>query len=71
MFGHTPQPHGATLFHEGRSLAIDTNAGRNPNLPPDAQSQVTLVELRGDVALADARRVVVPVEDAPDRVADA
>jgi serine/threonine protein phosphatase 1 len=68
VFGHTPQPHGATSFHDGRSLAIDTNAGRNPNLPPDAEVQLTLIELRGDVALADARRVVVPVQDAPDGV---
>lgn len=68
VFGHTPQPYGPTLFHEGRSLAIDTNAGRNPTLPPDARSEITLVELRESVALADARRVVVPVEDAPDRV---
>jgi hypothetical protein len=68
VFGHTPQPYGATLFHDGRSLAIDTNAGRNPSLPADARSAVTLVELREGVSLADARRVVVPVEDAPDRV---
>ena len=69
VFGHTPQPYGARLFHEGRSLAIDTNAGRNPTLPPDARSQITLVELRGTVSLADARRVVVSVDDAPDGVA--
>jgi hypothetical protein len=68
VFGHTPQPYGATLFHDGRSLGIDTNAGRNPTLPPDARSEITLVELREGVALADARRVVVPVDDAPDRV---
>ena len=68
VFGHTPQPYGATLFHDGRSIAIDTNAGRNPSLPADARSQITLVELRDGVSLADARRVVVPVEDAPDGV---
>jgi calcineurin-like phosphoesterase family protein len=68
VFGHTPQPYGDTLFHDGRSLAIDTNAGRNPSLPADARSQITLVELRDGVSLADARRVVVPVEDAPDGV---
>jgi diadenosine tetraphosphatase ApaH/serine/threonine PP2A family protein phosphatase len=71
VFGHTPQPYGDSLFHGGRSLAIDTNAGRNPNLPEDARSQITLVELRGGVSLADARRVVVPVEGAPDGVAPA
>ena len=68
VFGHTPQPYGDQLFHDGRSLAIDTNAGRNPSLPPDARVRITLLELRGDVSLADARRVVVPVEDAPDGV---
>ncbi len=69
VFGHTPQPQGDQAFHGGRSLAIDTNAGRNPTLPPDARSLITLVELRGDVSFKDARRVVVPVEDAPDAVA--
>jgi serine/threonine protein phosphatase 1 len=68
VFGHTPQPYGDRLFHGGRSLAIDTNAGRNPNLPPDARVKITLVELRGDLPFADARRVVIPIEDAPDGV---
>jgi serine/threonine protein phosphatase 1 len=69
VFGHTPQPYDARLFQDGRSLAIDTNAGRNPTLPADARSMITLVELRDDVSLGDARRVVVDVADAPDRVA--
>lgn len=68
VFGHTPQPYGARLFHDGRSLAIDTDAGRNPNLPGDAVPQITLVELHGDVALADARRIAIDVSDAPDGV---
>ena len=67
VFGHTPQPYGDRLYHDGRSLAIDTNAGDNRTLPPDAHRKITLVELRGDVSLADARRVVVPIDDAPDR----
>ena len=68
VFGHSPQPYGARLYHDGRSLALDTDAGRNPTLPSDAQVAITMVELRGDVSLADARRVVVPVADAPDGV---
>ena len=68
VFGHTPQPYGDRLFHDGRSLAIDTNAGRQPEPAAGrAACKITLVELRGDVALADARRVVVPIEDAPRR----
>ena len=67
MFGHTPQPYGDRLYHDGMSLAIDTNAGDNRTLPPDAHRKITLVELRGDVSLADARRVVVPIDDAPDQ----
>jgi serine/threonine protein phosphatase 1 len=69
VFGHSPQPYGDRLFHEGRSLAIDTNAGRNPTLPADARSMITLVRLEGDAALADAGRVVVDVANASDRVA--
>ena len=68
VFGHSPQPYGARLYHEGRSLALDTDAGRNPTLPSDAQVAITMVELRGDVSLADGRRVVVDVADAPDGV---
>ena len=68
VFGHSPQPYGARLYHEGRSLGLDTDAGRNPALPSDAQVAITMVELRGDVSLADARRVVVSVSDAPDGV---
>ena len=39
VFGHTPASRAARRCSTtGRSLAIDTNAGRNPNLPPDAES---------------------------------
>jgi hypothetical protein len=68
VFGHSPQANGPRLFHGGRSIALDTNAGRNPTLPPDARVEITLLELRGDVAFADARQVRVPVDDAPDAV---
>jgi hypothetical protein len=68
VFGHSPQPYGPTLFHDGRSLGIDTDAGRNPTLPGDARVAITMVELRGDVALADARLVSIDVADAPDGV---
>ncbi len=66
VFGHTPQPGGDRLFHGGRSIALDTNACGNPHMPGDARRMVTLLELRGDVALADARQVVVPTDDALD-----
>lgn len=66
VFGHTPLGDGARLFHEGRSLSIDTNACGNPQLPPGARRMVTLVELTGEVTLDAARRVVVATDDAPD-----
>jgi hypothetical protein len=66
VFGHTPQPGGTRLFHGGRSIALDTNACGNPHMAGDARRMVTLLELHGDVALADARQVVVPTDDAPD-----
>ena len=34
----------------------------------DARVAITMIELRGDVPLADARRVTVDVRDAPDAV---
>jgi serine/threonine protein phosphatase 1 len=70
VFGHTPQPDGPRLFHGGRSIALDTNACGNPHMPAGARRMVTLLELRGDVAFEDARRVVVPTDAAPD-VSDA
>jgi 3',5'-cyclic AMP phosphodiesterase CpdA len=66
VFGHTPQPGGPRLFHGGRSIALDTNACGNPRMPTNARRMVTLLELHGDVAFADARMVVVPTEGAPD-----
>jgi hypothetical protein len=66
VFGHTPQSAGSRLFHDGRSIALDSNACGNPHMPDGARRMVTLLELRGDVSLADARQVVVPTDDAPD-----
>ena len=60
VFGHTPMPGGPRLFHDGRSIDIDTNA---PGALPGPRS-VTLLELAGDVAFADARRVEVPADRA-------
>lgn len=67
VFGHTPLPHGARLYHEGRSIDIDTNASGNPRLPADAEHIVTLVRLAGDGNLRSAPRIVVHTEHAPDR----
>ena len=66
VFGHTPQVAGARVFHEGRSLCLDSNACGNRHLPAHARREITLVELRGDIAFEDARYVVVPTA-APDR----
>jgi serine/threonine protein phosphatase 1 len=66
VFGHTPQPGGTRLFHDGRSIALDTNACGNPHMAVDARRMVTLLELRGDVAFAEARQIVVPTDGAPD-----
>jgi len=70
VFGHTPQRAGARTYHDGRSLALDTNACGNPRMPPDAQRMITLVALVGDVAFDAALRIVVPTDDAPDRRRD-
>lgn len=67
VFGHTPQPRGIRLFHDGRSLALDTNACGNPHMPEDARLMVTLLRLEGDMPLGEAPTVVVPTDDAPDR----
>lgn len=66
VFGHTPQPDGTRLFHGGRSLAIDTNACGNPQLPGEARRLVTLVELGDGDALDGVRSVVVDTRHAPD-----
>jgi hypothetical protein len=68
VFGHTPQWSGPTLYHEGRSLAIDTNAVGNPRMPAGAVQEVTLVGLAGEADFGSARIVRVPTSDAPDRM---
>jgi hypothetical protein len=67
VFGHSPRAGGAEVVHGGRSINIDTNAPGNPGLPEHARRLVTLLELHGDVAFADARRVEVDSATAPDR----
>jgi hypothetical protein len=64
VFGHTPQIEGARAFHDGRSLAIDTNACGNPRLPPGARRELTLVRLSAAGPLAGAPRVIVPITGA-------
>jgi serine/threonine protein phosphatase 1 len=71
VFGHTPMSAGPALFHDARALCIDTDACRNPRLPRHSRSAITLVRLAGDIAFSDARFVVVPTEDAPDRMVPA
>jgi len=68
VFGHTPQWSGPTLHHEGHSLGIDTNAVGNPRMPEHAVQQLTLVGLGDPDPFADARFVVAPTADAPDRM---
>lgn len=60
VFGHTPQLDGARAYHDGRSLAIDTNACGDPHLPPGTPRLVTLVGLTAAGSLAEAPRLVVP-----------
>jgi diadenosine tetraphosphatase ApaH/serine/threonine PP2A family protein phosphatase len=69
VFGHTPQWSGATLYHAGRSLGIDTNAVGNPRMPSGAVQEVTLLGLAGDGRFERARIVTVPTRDAPERMA--
>lgn len=66
VFGHTPQWHGPTLFHEGHSLDIDTNAVGNPSMPAGAAQQLTLVGLGGSTSFDDARFVTIDTTGAPD-----
>ena len=68
VFGHTPQWNGPTLFHEGHSLDIDTNAVGNPRMPAGAIQQLTLLGLAGDGSFDHARLVTIPTVDAPDRM---
>jgi hypothetical protein len=59
VFGHTPQTAGPTLYHDGRSLCIDTNAVGNPEMPPDAERLLTLVRLPASGSLSDGRFVTI------------
>jgi serine/threonine protein phosphatase 1 len=66
VFGHTPQPDGTRLFHGGRSMAIDTNACGNPQVPRDARRLMTLVEIGEGAGLGGVRTVIVDTKGAPD-----
>ena len=68
VFGHTPQWKGPTLFHDGHSLGIDTNAVGNPRMPSGAVQELTLLGLDGDGSFDQARLVRIPTVDAPDRM---
>ncbi|HZW00717.1 MAG TPA: hypothetical protein VFF55_04040, partial [Candidatus Deferrimicrobium sp.] len=65
---HTPQWSGPTLFHEGHSLGIDTNAVGNPRMPAGAVQELTLLGLAGVGSFEQARIVTIPTADAPDRM---
>jgi hypothetical protein len=66
VFGHTPQPGGATFFHEGRSFNIDSNAVGDDRMPPGSPQELTLLGLVGDVSLEDARRISIQTYGLPD-----
>ena len=66
VFGHTPQWHGPTFYHDGRSWAIDTNAVGNKHAPADADQLLTLVGLAGSGTFEDATVISVPTAGAPD-----
>jgi hypothetical protein len=68
VFGHTPQWHGPTFHHDGRSLGIDTNAVGNPQMPDGAVQELTLLGFTGDGSFEDAGIISVPTSDAPDRM---
>jgi serine/threonine protein phosphatase 1 len=68
VFGHTPQWGGPTLFHEGHSLGIDTNAVGNPRMPAGAVQDLTLLGLAGEGSFESARIVTIPTAGAPDRM---
>jgi hypothetical protein len=68
VFGHTPQWEGPTLFHEGHSLDIDTNAVGNPRMPPGAVQELTLLGLSDSDTFDDATLIRVPTADAADRM---
>lgn len=68
VFGHTPGPDGPRILQEGRLLCLDSNAPGNPTLPPDARSMISLVRLDGTVPFDRAPFVIVPTDDAPERL---
>ena len=68
VFGHTPQWAGPTLFHEGHSLDIDTNAVGNLRMPSGAVQELTLLGLTTDGAFERARIVTIPTAGAPERM---
>lgn len=69
VFGHTPQWEGPTLFHDGHSLDIDSNAVGNPRMPEGAHQSLTLVGFEGDGSFEQARVISIPTEGAPDTMA--
>ena len=71
VFGHTPQLDGPRLHHDGRSLAIDTNAVGNPQLPARSRRLLTLVGLAGDGdgSFGSARMLTIDTRGAPDAAA--
>jgi hypothetical protein len=71
VFGHTPQDGGPTLFHDGRSICIDTNAVGNPHVPAAMTRMLTLLELRQGPAFDTQDAIIVPTADAPERFRDA
>jgi hypothetical protein len=69
VFGHTPQWEGPTLFHDGRSLNIDTNAVGNPRMPAGSVQELTLLGLDQEGSFARARFVTLKTKGAPDALA--
>ncbi len=66
VFGHTPQWGGATLFHDGHSLDIDTNAVGNPRMPPGASQGLTLLGMGESASFDEVRLISIPTKGAPD-----
>lgn len=66
VFGHTTHAV-PTVFHDGRSLCLDTNAcGKNRSVPAE-QAAVTLARIPKRGSLAEAQLVRVSTANAPDR----
>jgi len=66
VFGHTPQWQGPVLFHDGRSIDIDTNAVGHPRMPADARQELTLIGMEGETSFSNAHIIAVPTCEAPD-----